>query len=129
MRPQRDNARRSAAREAYRQRIAAYMSSPSWAKRRRTWVLEYETQNGNLPICAVCGAAWIDPITETTLDLHHHTYERLGDELFDDLVALCRNHHDFVHRAFDSDGYWRRLPRETASRELIDRLKSAGNYV
>jgi hypothetical protein len=39
--------------------------------------------------CAVC---W-DP----HVDLHHKTYRRLGEELLDDLVPLCRDHHDELH--------------------------------
>lgn len=128
MRPQRNNAKRSAAREAHRQRIAAYMASPAWAKQRAAWVLEYEARNAALPTCAVCNAGWVTE-SGATLDVHHHTYERLGKELFDDLVALCREHHEHVHRAFDSDSYWRRMDRPTASRELINRLKNASTHV
>jgi hypothetical protein len=32
------------------------------------------------------------------LDVHHLTYERLGDEQPEDLIVLCRRHHTYVHR-------------------------------
>ena len=32
------------------------------------------------------------------VELHHHTYDRLGCELLTDLVPLCRQHHAAVHR-------------------------------
>lgn len=129
MRPLRDNAKRSTSRQQFRTRIATYMASPAWAKRRRAWVLEYEAQHHHPPACAVCDAPWIDPETGGTLDVHHHAYEHLGHELFDDLVALCRDHHEAVHRAFDTDPYWRRMPRDAASRALITRLRDTTHHV
>jgi hypothetical protein len=34
---------------------------------------------------------------EYRLDVHHLTYERLGSELADDLLVLCRNCHELIH--------------------------------
>jgi hypothetical protein len=50
--------------------------------------------------CAACRTANA-PIT-----LHHMSYERLGAEHDDDLLALCRPCHDRVHRI-----YRRRAPK------------------
>jgi hypothetical protein len=43
--------------------------------------------------CFVC---W-----ETPCQLHHWTYERLGNERLEDLVWLCRRHHQGVHTAHE----------------------------
>jgi hypothetical protein len=39
--------------------------------------------------CVVC--------RDKNVDLHHRTYARLGEEHLDDLVPLCRTHHDQLH--------------------------------
>jgi hypothetical protein len=41
--------------------------------------------------CALCNA-------EGTLEAHHRTYERVGNELPDDLTALCADCHAGYHR-------------------------------
>lgn len=35
---------------------------------------------------------------DDNVDLHHRTYKRLGEERLDDLVPLCRLHHEEAHR-------------------------------
>lgn len=42
--------------------------------------------------CQVCNAP-------TSLDVHHRTYERLGEELPSDLTVLCRHCHTIFHRS------------------------------
>lgn len=39
--------------------------------------------------CVVCGA--------TRIQLHHHTYARIGCERLDDVDPLCSDHHEAVH--------------------------------
>jgi hypothetical protein len=34
----------------------------------------------------------------STVQLHHRTYERLGNERFKDVIPLCANHHGFLHK-------------------------------
>jgi len=46
-----------------------------------------------LPQVCFCGKRW-------DLDAHHVTYERLGNEALEDLVFLCREHHDAVERFY-----------------------------
>lgn len=41
--------------------------------------------------CQECGAS------DTLLNTHHLTYERLGDELDEDLIVLCRDCHRSKH--------------------------------
>lgn len=45
---------------------------------------------GNRPFCQVCGR-------RDTLDVHHRTYRDLYNVNPQDLVVLCRRHHDLVH--------------------------------
>lgn len=53
-------------------------------------------RSSNPKECAICGA--------TRTELHHHTYERLGQELFDDVDALCHRCHDLVHEWLERNG-------------------------
>ena len=36
-------------------------------------------------------------------DVHHLTYERLGEEELEDLQAICRECHEFIHGLSDYD--------------------------
>jgi hypothetical protein len=66
----------------------AYLASPEWQARA---VAAKVRAGGRCMLCNSTGP----------LDTHHRTYERVGDELPEDLVALCRDCHDGYHR-------WRR---------------------
>jgi hypothetical protein len=65
---------------SYRQ----YLFSDDWAATRERY-----QSSGRLQVCAVCH----DP----NVDLHHRTYQRLGQENLTDLVPLCRLHHNTLH--------------------------------
>lgn len=70
---------------------SAYISSPEWkAKKREFW----SSDRPNL--CYVCG-------TSHNLELHHLTYERFGQELLEDLVPLCRTHHQEVTDLWEAE--------------------------
>ncbi len=62
----------------------AYLASPHW----QTFKASYRVSGLPL-VCAVCG---LKPV-----QLHHHTYERLGAERLGDVTPLCRLHHEAVH--------------------------------
>lgn len=62
-----------------------YLRSPWW-KFIRHVKIDDAGQN-----CQLCSA------TEGQLDVHHRTYERLGDEQLDDLTVLCRKCHSKFH--------------------------------
>lgn len=62
-----------------------YINSPKW-KAKRQMVLERDNFR-----CRKCG-------TGKNLDVHHITYEHIGNEPLDDLVTLCRNCHENVHK-------------------------------
>lgn len=58
-----------------------YLASPEWAsKRLRVRARDYGR-------CQLCNS-------DRFLDIHHLTYNRVGDEALFDLVTLCRNCHD-----------------------------------
>jgi hypothetical protein len=67
----------------------AYLQSTAWAKKRRRLI----TNNAD----ADCYCCHTSHSYETPLDLHHLTYERLGNELDTDLVPVCRKCHDLIH--------------------------------
>jgi hypothetical protein len=62
-----------------------YYASPLWAGRKRQWVAD-----GGVMTCFVCG-------TDERIDLHHLTYRTLGSEAHEELVPLCRDHHEQAH--------------------------------
>lgn len=64
-----------------------YINSPHWREVRARF------RNSDRPQTCICGA---DGVL-----LHHKTYQRLGAEHLDDLVALCAKCHDMVHRLKD----------------------------
>jgi len=61
-----------------------YLSSDHW----RLFKESYRKSDRPMK-CAVCCAGKIQ--------LHHHTYVRLGKEKLDDVTPLCRVHHEAVH--------------------------------
>ena len=94
-----------------RRQYAEYMASAAWHMRRRRWVEEEEQHTGKPVCCAVCASEEWD-------DLHHLTYDRMGQERHGDMVALCRPHHDQVHQAYDA-GRWRSIGYEAVMRRLL----------
>jgi 5-methylcytosine-specific restriction endonuclease McrA len=63
----------------------AYMESSEW-RVKRSKVLE---RSGGM--CEGCGDRFADHV-------HHLTYERLGDEMLFDLVAVCKPCHEKIHK-------------------------------
>jgi 5-methylcytosine-specific restriction endonuclease McrA len=62
-----------------------YLKTEEWQEKRqeRLRVVKYR--------CQICNAG------NTTLDVHHRTYERRGNEYARDLIVLCRNCHALFH--------------------------------
>ncbi len=124
MRPARTDITLSRGRMIRRAEYEAYMRSPQWFARRSRWVKEWQSHaaikyDGAAPQCLVCARLW----TLRDGDLHHVTYERLGTELFEDLVSLCRPHHEALHQLYDASPDWRRLGRAQATYGIIGVLK------
>ncbi len=65
----------------------AYLGSKKWKRKRRRYFSRHHRA------CAACGS-------EVAVTLHHMTYERFGDERDEDLLPLCRMHHDLLHRLY-----------------------------
>ena len=66
-----------------------YIRGPRWRTLRRAWAQHPDTPKA----CVVCGAR--------RYQLHHRTYQHLGDERLADLVPLCGAHHEALHFAYD----------------------------
>jgi 5-methylcytosine-specific restriction endonuclease McrA len=121
MRDPRPGLRWSRGRVWRRQRYGEYMDSSAWFRRRERWLAEFQVANdGQDPRCVVCGAAW----TLRHGQLHHRTYARLGAEAWQDLIPMCREHHDALHALMEHNPAWRRVPREQATDLLVARLRA-----
>ena len=65
-----------------------YLKSDYWRKRRT----EIITTRGNK--CELCGS-------EFRLEVHHSSYEHLGDERDEELFCLCRDCHELIHNLIE----------------------------
>lgn len=68
----------------------AYLRSPIW-KLKRNYIL---SQRGNM--CESCGRH--KRKGKVILQVHHLTYDRIGRELDSDLMLLCKQCHEEIHR-------------------------------
>lgn len=68
-----------------------YLESSHWKEFKQ----RYRTSGASMR-CRVCGAGRIQ--------LHHHTYIRLGQEAIGDVTPLCREHHQAVHEWLKTSG-------------------------
>lgn len=75
-----------------------YLRSPRWFDIRRAY------RESDLPQQCMCGA--------DEVELHHLTYDRVGEEELTDLRPLCSNCHQMIHQleirgvvSLDFDGY------------------------
>ncbi len=67
-----------------REEKAHYMKSQKWREKRQI-ILKRDNHK-----CVKCH-------TKDRLEVHHKTYERLGNEYNRDLVVLCRSCHQKIH--------------------------------
>jgi len=74
---------------------ADYIKSEAWREKR----LEY-WRSKKMRECYVCSDPWLDFKGK---ELHHRTYERLGNENLDDLVPVCPGHHDLITAAWNEE--------------------------
>lgn len=74
----------------YRSDYQRYIDSPEWKAR------EVQIRRERGFRCERCGGE-PDGTAATRLQVHHKTYERLGDELPEDLELLCRSCHAGEH--------------------------------
>lgn len=106
----------TASRSRRRAKYTDYMTSPAWFARRDWWLTEHQRRTGQPATCVVCG----DP----DIDLHHLDYQRLGRETYEDMLAICRIHHDRLHAAWDANPHLRSLGRRTATIILVSGMRS-----
>lgn len=88
-----------------------YMASREWRLKRRAVIEQY----GNW--CRRCLSAPIE-------NVHHLTYERLGDEDLDDLLGVCRPCHEYISAVRDDDpavtAVWDCINKYGLSPEVVD---------
>jgi 5-methylcytosine-specific restriction endonuclease McrA len=87
-----------------------YLASAHWYKTRALY------RASDLPQACICGA-------EDGLQLHHMTYDRIGEEELTDLVPLCPNCHAMIH-TLD-----RRGDMGLELKGLVDHVRAAGYAV
>lgn len=71
----------------YRERYEKYIQSEAWRAKRAAYFAA-----GGSKYCQGCGDK-----TERHPHVHHRTYDRLGDEAFEDLVTVCKTCHALIH--------------------------------
>lgn len=72
---------------AWLEKYTKYLQSPEWREKRKLVMLRAQG------ICEGCRKA-------NATEVHHLTYERLGDEMLFDLVAICKMCHDKIPNRF-----------------------------
>lgn len=81
-----------------------YIKSPWWTEFKRGWLTRHERK------CSVTGRRY------GLMDFHHITYERLGNENDEDVILVCREVHDMIHRLIKVYG----IPLAKAHLALIE---------
>lgn len=79
-----EDAMKEAGDRDWHERYEAYRRTASWQRRRQC---VFTRARGT---CEVCGV-------QNAVEVHHLTYERVGQEMLSDLVAVCRACHDKLH--------------------------------
>lgn len=84
----------------------SYLASGAWRARKHRWFHDRRDE-GYEPACVICGLS----LTELgALDLHHMNYAGVTEhpdgtwsarEADEDLMPMCRHHHQLLHRAMD----------------------------
>ena len=74
-----------------------YLWSDHWRAARAALILLQRCccQAGD---CMTVGDSWYASDRESEIHAHHMTYARLGHERYEDLVLLCKRHHDEWHQ-------------------------------
>lgn len=90
-------------------RYRTYIGSPAWARKRVQYFVAYGKK------CQACTAT-------TGLQVHHVSYDRLGDEPLGDLVGLCETCHQLVHTYHDRVGGDLR----DATTRIVEAIRAAG---
>lgn len=94
--------------------LSVYSSYQEYLKSLR-WIKKATQFKKDHPLCQRC--------ENKTQDVHHRTYQRIGHEKNDDLIALCRDCHDLTHK------YIKSLPRKVQTDGLFDAHEKIGKCV
>ncbi|GFZ85373.1 hypothetical protein [Nesterenkonia alkaliphila] len=112
-----------------------YLRSQAWGWRRQRWFQDRRAE-GKEPACQVCGLTLTEheAATGRGLDLHHTSYGGVtqdaggrwrAEEKDQDLMPMCRYHHQALHRVMDRpkdhNGWNRRRATVVILRDLIRR--------
>src|SRR6266852_2617962 len=73
-----------------------YLQLPHWQSFRKLMFAEQVKKHGH-NFCQNCGATPKELTRQTALHVHHLTYERLGNELLEDVMISCRSCHEKEH--------------------------------
>lgn len=106
-----------------------YLRSRAWGWRRQRWFRDCRAR-GAEPACQVCEVRLEDV---GSLDLHHVSYDGVtkdnrgqwvASEADDDLMPLCRTHHNKLHQIIDEHGRdYQGWNRRRASVVILGRLR------
>ncbi|SMY04385.1 MULTISPECIES: hypothetical protein [Brevibacterium] len=108
---------------------SGYLRSQQWHWRRRRWFRDRRAA-GFEPACQVCGVSLEDA---GTLDLHHVSYDGVVEnpdgswtarEADEDLMPLCRDHHQAVHRIMDRKRDFHGWDRRRATLVIVAFLRA-----
>lgn len=83
-----------------------YLRSQAWKEFKHRYRLSDRPQH-----CLVCEGK--------RYQLHHVTYDRVGQELLDDVMPLCRKHHETLHGLLSAGGL-----RLADSRRLLGKMRT-----
>jgi hypothetical protein len=84
-----------------------YLAMPHWQLLRNRRLEEQRDKHG-FNFCERCQKKAPEQVTrETALHVHHLTYERLGEELHQDLQIICRKCHEPEHGHDRKDRHYR----------------------
>jgi|SRR5699024_6247209 len=105
-----------------------YLRSQQWGFRRVRWFRECR-ERGFEPACQVC-AVTLQEVG--SLDLHHVSYEGVrwddqeqrwyAHEAYEDLMPLCRVHHEQLHRIMDGRKEFYGWDRRRATVVIVARM-------
>ncbi len=119
MRAPRLHARLTKTRLARRTEYADYMRSPAWWARRRLWWQHHTARTGTPTMCCPGGCGTTLTIDD---DMHHRSYDRLGEEAHEDLIPLCRPCHDALHIMIEASPKWRQTDRALATDAALKQI-------
>lgn len=89
-----------------KQQYKTYLLTPHWLSLRDK--IKHKANHK----CEACSS-------NQSLQVHHLTYERLGQESIDDLMCLCEAYHNLVHSL---------IGKESTRKEIVEFVRHAGSF-